>query len=277
MGIRHVVLSTLSAITVPYVAGYPRNLMSEIFGGTEITTDLSAFESQAMLIGHRHDGKIESYCLGVLIGPQSILTTATCAPFEAEFEKVEAQFGAQFDPKQKSYTVQGFATDNVDENSGKNDIAVFTLSESVKNVKPASILRVAESELGQWTYKVAGFGVSKLDYKMSPTLLTTDVSYVSSSDCKSKFDGYGWSYGFVLDLSTSFCGNNKANQKPCNGDTGAALYVDQASSKDPVIAGIYSNGAYGCQEHYPAIYTSPYLKYDFIHNNAGGVTWVTTV
>ncbi|CAB3387863.1 Hypothetical predicted protein [Cloeon dipterum] len=151
-----------------------------------------------------------------------------------------------------------------DHNLVKNDIALLQLTRSVETTITVSPLclwyKSSNFELlNNVNGTIAGWGLIQ-DYNLADQLQRLDLPILNPDQCK-LIEGKETFYSTKMRASPKFCaGYINRNKSPCNGDSGAALVVEEngvfyaRGIVSETVAKNIDNGKF-CNTDYPAIFT----------------------
>ncbi|HZE39020.1 MAG TPA: serine protease [Stackebrandtia sp.] len=186
-------------------------------------------------------------CDGSIIRQDVILTAAHCAAaVNNKPDGVTFKYGAN---KVSQLTKEVKATDikvsaNWDDNSMKDDWAVFKIDTPITDVEPVTLAADDSNDKGDQT--IMGWGSTSEGGDQSDDLMKATVPVVDDETCKKAYD--------TLDAASMLCaGKDEGGVDTCQGDSGGPMGVVGDDGKF-TQTGIVSWGQ-GCAEKgFPGVY-----------------------
>ncbi|XP_065345779.1 inactive CLIP domain-containing serine protease A8-like isoform X2 [Cloeon dipterum] len=242
------------------------------FGGVDAT--LREFPWSAALFKVYYT-QLKYSCVGSLISKKFILTAAHCVDEKgstAEAGSLVVALGKELlnsgwtkDDGVSIHSVRSVIKhEEYDHNLVKNDIALLQLTRSVETtitVSPLCLWYKSSSFelLNNVNGTIAGWGLIQ-DYNLADQLQRLDLPILNPNQCK-LIEGKETFYSTKMRASPKFCaGYVNKNKSPCNGDSGAALVVEENGvfyARGIVSETVARNidGGKFCNTDYPAIFT----------------------
>ncbi|KAI3388587.1 hypothetical protein SNEBB_003800 [Seison nebaliae] len=191
--------------------------------------------------------KVTNSCSGVIIGKRMIISAAHCFSSYTSLKELEITFG-----NGEEYFENHLGVNNVivhecyTMKTNENDIALINLNEDIKFTSSISPICVDEQKNHQnFSYIISGWGYTTTrKIELPNRVYFTEISAISSVDCKNLFKKNQVQSGTWLNEDTQFCAG-RPNRDSCKGDSGGPLVINNGTYA--LLLGIVSFGDSQCR------------------------------
>ncbi|RLN85393.1 hypothetical protein DYB28_008246 [Aphanomyces astaci] len=233
-------------VPLAVVASAAQAFDTKIINGTEAPIGKFLYTT-----GFRTEDISDDYCMGALIAPKYVLTTATCVHTSLTYASVGSHYLSGKDGERIKIVKQ---TRHPLFDGHEFDFAIFEL-ETASKIAPVKVNFDPVVTPGSWA-TVRGWGeFSDAAYTMSQVLLEADVKVWDNVECAKAVDAS------VPIMDSHICAGG-ADKDWCSGDNGAPLIVNKAG--EDYVVGLASLGRSCAIKDVPGIYARTSSARDFI-------------
>ncbi|RHY62453.1 hypothetical protein DYB30_011546 [Aphanomyces astaci] len=234
-------------VTLAVVASAAQAFDTKIINGTEVPIGKFLYTT-----GLRTEDISDNQCVGALIAPKYVLTTATCVHTSLTYSSVGSHYLSGDKDGERIKIVKQTRHPLFDHH--EFDFAIFEL-ETASKIAPVKVNFDPVVTPGSWA-TVRGWGTSTgAEYTRSPVLLEADVKVWDSVECNNTVDA-----SFPI-LDSQICAGG-ADKDWCSGDNAAPLIVNKAG--EDYVVGLASLGSSCAIKDVPGIYARTSSARDFI-------------